>query len=969
MVQTTQQLKREFLIEQNLLHKGGTGIPGYLTEQEYLDYLRKNKIVKSTVTAALIATTIGVSALTYQVATVSIEDNIKTEQIKTYANVVAPQDALFGKVFKPVTAKVFASELTSVTYASKKGDKLIAPISGTVISKKDGTLTAQTKINDVTYLVALSNTSTAKSVGDKLTAGTAIGTATGKVTMTLKDKVGNAVKFPGELALSITSSQINDAKVKTVSNRVASYISTNLDGDRQSFAEMAKPMLVKAYKDYGILPSTVLAQGFLESEAGKSELAVNANNFFGHKAGGAWTGATYDKLTKEEYTVGNVVDVVQTFRKYATPQDGIKGHLEFLQKDNYSSAIGVKDAEKQIAAIKAGGYATDSGYVAKLMRVVEEENLTALNDAVLKEVSTKDAIATVVSDAKVQKLSTAYDKHVAVFDAELKETKTEHIKLGDGSEKILVAQATVENKNNVKAEDKKPLPAKEKTVEVKREKGGKYMDDPTVDGVKVSVTIDGTKTLLENINLATLTKQQATTIITELNKSKEYKVVRNDMLETLLKTVENEKIAKYLTGNYEGKKLDTLMDLAPALLGETKMTESQKGQLSALDGGKLRIKVVDDYYEVATDLRSKDAVNLGMVEKIKDIPTDYSDIKVPFYNIDFEGRLIALDAGHSIVRGKDNGAAHTYSGESEGTVNQEMVQAIKSKLEASNARVLLINDEGNKFLEPGARAAYANKMGADLFISFHYNADEKSSVGGTSTHYQNGKAEGQKLANAVHKYHTQAMYNLKNRGAVADNLAVTRETTMPAILMETGYISNPYEAALSTQEVVHQSVANGVIAGFADYLGLEKKKPRPEINKDSEEVVYTDAKQELVADVENKEKDESKDTPKNEPTDESTDESTDVPTDESTDESTDVPTDESTDVPTDVPTDESTDIPTDESTDESTDVPTDESTDESTDVPTDESTDVPTDDSTDVPTDTEKEKNDLVEEMNTMYED
>lgn len=54
-------------------------------------------------------------------------------------------------------------------------------------------------------------------------------------------------------------------------------------------------------------------------------------------------------------------------------------------------------------------------------------------------------------------------------------------------------------------------------------------------------------------------------------------------------------------------------------------------------------------------------------------------------------------------------------------------------------------------------------------------------------------------------------------------------------------------------------------------LRLRKEKPRLEINKDSEEVVYTDAKQELVANVENKEKDESKDTPKDQPTDDSTD--------------------------------------------------------------------------------------------------
>ena len=74
--------------------------------------------------------------------------------------------------------------------------------------------------------------------------------------------------------------------------------------------------------------SITLAQGLLESGAGRSELAVNANNHFGIKCTSEWAGATYrhddDRLQ-------------ECFRKYLKPEDSYRDHSLFLKRKRYES--------------------------------------------------------------------------------------------------------------------------------------------------------------------------------------------------------------------------------------------------------------------------------------------------------------------------------------------------------------------------------------------------------------------------------------------------------------------------------------------------------------------------------------------------------------------------------------------------------------------------------------------------------
>lgn len=80
----------------------------------------------------------------------------------------------------------------------------------------------------------------------------------------------------------------------------------------------------------GIPASITLAQGMLESNYGRSELARQANNHFGIKCGKDWSGITYYKNTQEQTAYGTQRTEMACFRAYESVEDSYKDHTNFL---------------------------------------------------------------------------------------------------------------------------------------------------------------------------------------------------------------------------------------------------------------------------------------------------------------------------------------------------------------------------------------------------------------------------------------------------------------------------------------------------------------------------------------------------------------------------------------------------------------------------------------------------------------
>lgn len=127
----------------------------------------------------------------------------------------------------------------------------------------------------------------------------------------------------------------------------------------------------------GVPPSITLAQAILESGWGKSDLAENANNYFGIKADSSWKGQVYNQPT-EEWNGSNYIVVNSKFRKYNSAYESFRDHSRFLKENkNYKKAFDypVDDYINWITQIKAGGYATAPDYVPKIVNLIDQYDL------------------------------------------------------------------------------------------------------------------------------------------------------------------------------------------------------------------------------------------------------------------------------------------------------------------------------------------------------------------------------------------------------------------------------------------------------------------------------------------------------------------------------------------------------------------------------------------------------------------
>ena len=133
-------------------------------------------------------------------------------------------------------------------------------------------------------------------------------------------------------------------------------------------------MAVEQMKQYGIPASITLAQGLLESDAGRSTLATKCNNHFGIKCHSDWTGRKmyHDDDERQE-----------CFRCYSDAADSYRDHSLFLVNGaRYQSLfkLGSTDYKGWARGLKAAGYATSPTYADKLIELIERYGLDAYDN-------------------------------------------------------------------------------------------------------------------------------------------------------------------------------------------------------------------------------------------------------------------------------------------------------------------------------------------------------------------------------------------------------------------------------------------------------------------------------------------------------------------------------------------------------------------------------------------------------------
>ena len=146
------------------------------------------------------------------------------------------------------------------------------------------------------------------------------------------------------------------------------------------FTEQIAPYIQKYAPRYGIrVCSPILAQAILESASGTSELARNANNYFGlkYRAGRCPTACgVYHKAGFEQNPDGSCTASPMQWMKFPDMEKGVQGYFDFINIPNYSNLRGIADPETYLENIKKDGYATSLNYVKNLMSLIRRDNLT-----------------------------------------------------------------------------------------------------------------------------------------------------------------------------------------------------------------------------------------------------------------------------------------------------------------------------------------------------------------------------------------------------------------------------------------------------------------------------------------------------------------------------------------------------------------------------------------------------------------
>lgn len=182
--------------------------------------------------------------------------------------------------------------------------------------------------------------------------------------------------------------------------------------------------------------------------------------------------------------------------------------------------------------------------------------------------------------------------------------------------------------------------------------------------------------------------------------------------------------------------------------------------------------------------------------------------------------VIVIDPGHG---GRDYG---TYSKKTpkyqEKHLNLSTAFMLKGYLEQLGYEVIMTRSK-DVFLSLEKRSEFANEKKPELFVSLHYNSAPNKEAEGIEVYYYRSKTDwsrsssSRKLATAINKGIIN-ITQVKSRGVKHGDLAVIRQTNMPAVLVEGGFLTNENEVTKLKNAVYLKQLAWGIALGIHDYL-------------------------------------------------------------------------------------------------------------------------------------------------------
>jgi N-acetylmuramoyl-L-alanine amidase len=166
---------------------------------------------------------------------------------------------------------------------------------------------------------------------------------------------------------------------------------------------------------------------------------------------------------------------------------------------------------------------------------------------------------------------------------------------------------------------------------------------------------------------------------------------------------------------------------------------------------------------------------------------------------------VVIDAGHG---GHDRGGIPGQR-VAEKDMTLDVALRLKNVLAANGYNVVMTRST-DVFIPLGGRVAIANSYRNAVFVCIHFNATGRSGASGIETYFYS--RESLPLASAIH-YYVAGGAPSENRGVRRRGYYVLRKTSIPAVLVECGFLTNPTEAAYAQSSSYRQKLAEEIAAG------------------------------------------------------------------------------------------------------------------------------------------------------------
>lgn len=196
------------------------------------------------------------------------------------------------------------------------------------------------------------------------------------------------------------------------------------------------------------------------------------------------------------------------------------------------------------------------------------------------------------------------------------------------------------------------------------------------------------------------------------------------------------------------------------------------------------------------------------------------NIEVYASSLPLSGKVILIDSGHGEWDPGKVGSSKIL----EKDINLEIAKKLQAHLEQGDAYVLMTRVEdkalgSNKHADMAGRKYIANTSEADILISIHQNSYSSGSAKGPQVFHYDNSENSKNLAQAIQLQMNACLGRSSGRKpAINPSYFILRTTTMPAVIVECGFLTNSWDRDSLRQEAYQERVAWAIYTGIIDYF-------------------------------------------------------------------------------------------------------------------------------------------------------